>query len=185
VITRKYLQRFLGAKNNFVVRMCAAALFLLAIWMVSILRQSGSLLPEGTLAPDWRLPLVGQQSATLGLEDLKGQVVVLDFWALSCPPCLRQIGILEDIYRHLGSQGMEVVGVVIKEGSVEEIRDYVAKRNPGYKMVVDIGDVAKAYEAFALPTLYIIDRKGRVATAHCGLWDYESLASAVGRAVDQ
>ena len=86
----------------------AVALFVL----FSAVLQKGPL-PEGSAAPDLVVPQVNGDAAVLQLRDYRGQTVVADFWSTSCPPCLMQIPVLEELQRDYAEKGVTVIGVAV------------------------------------------------------------------------
>ncbi len=159
-------------------------LILLVAWFIYKMSQ-GNLLPQGSKAPLWRLPVAGESSKTLGLEELQGKVVVLDFWSTSCPPCMSQMEELDVVWRQTKSRGVVVVGIATGGESIMEIAAFKKKKNVPYPLVVDTeGTTAVAYQVIAIPTLYILDREGNIAHAKRGFWDRESLIRAVGQTVE-
>jgi peroxiredoxin len=185
VIEGMDVKKVFSNPKNLVYRLSVAGILVLAFWMASTFWQDGALLAGGTRAPDWRLPRVDHEGRQIGLEELRGKVVVLDFWGISCPPCIRQIEVLEQIHRQMAPRGVAVVGIAIQEEPIEDIRAFVAQRRPGYPIAVDKGQVARAYKVHTIPTLYILDRNGLVVSSHRGLMDRESLSRAVGQAVNR
>jgi peroxiredoxin len=179
------VSRIFANPKNLVYRLSIAGLLVVVLWMVSTYFQAAPLLAEGSKAPPWRLPLVDPQGKAIGLEELQDKVVVVDFWGISCPPCIRQIEVLDKVHRQMASRGVAVVGIAIQEEPIEEIRAFVEQRKPGYPIAVDKGQVARAYNVHTIPTLYILDRNGLVVSSHRGLMDRESLSRAVGRALDR
>lgn len=122
----------------------------------------------GQLAPDFTLKLLsgGEQGSRLALSDQQGQVVVLDFWASWCMPCRQQAPILERFAATHKDDKVTVIGV--NTGDVEPAAlDFVRTLGITYPTVFDEkGEVARAFHAEELPTLVVIDPKGKVvATA--------------------
>ena len=153
---------------------------LIAAW-IGITLIGGRWLPVGSAAPGFSLPRVG--GGTLSLEELKGQVVVLDFWSLGCPPCLEELPRLESLHRRMASR-VVVVGVGTGGESLEETARFARERGIEYPLVVDeSGAVARTYRVTSLPTVYVIDREGAVAATHSGRWSDAGLRAAVESAL--
>ncbi len=165
-------------------RLWIVLLILLVGWFIYKMWQ-GNLLQEGTTAPLWRLPIADESSKMLGLEELRGKVVVLDFWSTTCPPCLSQMKELEVISRQTQTRDVVIVGIATGGESKREIAAFKKRNNVAYPLLVDAqGEIATAYQVIALPTLYILDRQGNVANAKRGFWDRESLLYAIGQALE-
>lgn len=137
-----------------------------------------SLLEAGETAPLWSLPISGRDGENLEMTDLRGKVVVLDFWSTTCAPCLRQIKELESLHRSMGDR-VAVVGVAVGGERLEELDKFDRDRNVSYPLVLGNSSMASAYEVETLPTLYILDATGRVFRGHRGFWPREEIAAAV------
>ncbi len=173
-----------ASRATFKSRVGLVLLVLILIWFASRFFES-PLLETGTAAPDWKLPLADGSGKTLSLTDLRGKVIVLDFWSTTCPPCIREIDELDAIQREFESQGVVVIGVAAGGETVAEIIQFRKRKRVEYSQIVDSGETATAYRAFSLPTLYIIDRQGRVAASHRGFWNRDGIKSALREVLEQ
>ncbi|MDD5307953.1 MAG: TlpA disulfide reductase family protein [Deltaproteobacteria bacterium] len=159
-----------------------AALVVVAVWVGSNLFR-GRTLPAGAAAPAFEVQLADGSGRTVSLADLSGQVVVLDFWATTCPPCLRQMEGLETLHRRLKERGVAVLGVSVGGEGADDIAAFAKRRNVGYPMAVDDGAAAQAYRVAALPTLYVIGRDGRIVNGEVGYAPPEAIEEQVGKAL--
>lgn len=140
---------------------------------------------QGRPAPDFTLPVVanGEQGARLRLSELRGQVVVLDFWATWCEPCSIQAGILQRFAEaHRGD--VVVVGVNLDDEPGTAVA-YARSRGLAYPIVHDADALVQAeYGASALPSLVVVDAQGNVARYIQGVASVTELEAAV-RAAEQ
>ena len=122
--------------------------------------------PEvGRLAPD--LALHQLEGKELSLSDLRGQLVVLNFWVTWCPPCRTEIPALEQVWQERGDDVM-VIGVNVQENPAV-VEAFVADYGMSYPVVLDPeGEAARLYRVRAFPTTYFIDRQGRIARVFNG-----------------
>jgi len=114
---------------------------------------------EVRAAPAFELPDLAGGKVSLG--DLKGKVVVLDFWATWCGPCIKEIPDYAEFWRKNRARGVEVVGVVCDSGDPSEIQDFVREYKIPYRQL--LGDEAVQVSFGALqgfPTTFVIDRQG-------------------------
>jgi peroxiredoxin len=158
-------------------------LILIAAWLAWTM-FSDRLLPDGTDAPPWELRLAEPAGGKLASSDLQGEVVVLDFWSTTCPPCLRQMEDLKVLWRRMKPRGVTVIGVSTGGESPRQIARFGKDRGVDYPLVIDRGPVATAYRVSSLPTLYVLGRDGRIAASHSGYWPLEDVASAVVAALE-
>lgn len=101
------------------------------------------------------------------LERNKGKVVLLDFWATWCGPCRATIPALDAVYRKYHGRGLEVIGV--SSESLEDLKSFQAAGKQSYPLFNDIGQLTtRQYQAFAYPTLVVIDRKGLIQRIEVG-----------------
>ncbi len=124
----------------------------------------------GDPAPGFTLPdLEGQIQ---GLDDLKGRVVVLNFWATWCPPCVDEMPSLQKLHEALDAKGLSVVAVSVDE-RFEDIERFVDSFGLTFTILHDEGmRTARAYQTFKYPETYIIGRDGRVKSKVVGERDW-------------
>jgi cytochrome c-type biogenesis protein len=97
----------------------------------------------------------------LKVSELRGQVVLLNFWATWCVPCRSEIPSLNDMQRDLSSRGFKVLGVTTYD-SADLIREYQKDVKQEYTVALGDDGVAQKYAVGTLPTTFIIDRQGRI-----------------------
>lgn len=134
----------------------------LAAGLFCLLASSVSALEPGDTAPAFELPGVRDQDSAVALEDLRGKIVYVDFWASWCLPCLRSLPQINTLYEQYRDQGFEVVAITIDD-PIEDAHEFLADLETplAYHLVADqTTDVMNAYDVFGMPTSFLIDRQG-------------------------
>ncbi|MCR5589659.1 MAG: TlpA family protein disulfide reductase [Bacteroidales bacterium] len=124
-------------------------------------------LAEGSPAPDWSLAsLTGD---TVRLADLRGKVVLLDFFYKSCGPCCAAMPFLQSIHEKYRDQGVVLLGVdPYDDPEKDKMADFTAKRNITYTVLFSNLELPQTYHVSTYPTLFFIDRDGKIAKVHRG-----------------
>ena len=118
-------------------------------------------------APGFQLPARGGKQITL--DQFRGQVVMINFWATWCGPCRKEMPLLESIYRKYKPMGFTMIGVNVEPDS-KAAEDWLAKQQPvSFPVAFDTDSrVSKLYKVNGMPNSVIIDRKGNVRLLHRG-----------------
>lgn len=119
-------------------------------------------LPEPVPAPDFTLE--DMDGETHSLSELRGQVVMVNFWATWCPPCREEMPSMEEIYQALGGKGFQVLAVNQWE-TPDQVFPYMGQLDvyPSFPVLFDRdSSVADAYGVKGLPTTVLVDKQGRV-----------------------
>ncbi|MBV8634969.1 MAG: TlpA family protein disulfide reductase [Burkholderiaceae bacterium] len=109
----------------------------------------------------------------LPLQALKGRVVLVNFWAPSCAPCVREMPMLAETYARLHARGLEVVAVAVSYDPPNIVLDYAQTRHLPFPIALDIEDVvAHAFGGLrAVPSTVVIGRDGRIVRRVDGALD--------------
>jgi len=125
-------------------------------------------------APDFELPDVNGQMVRL--SDLEGQVVVVNFWATWCGPCVREMPLFQE-YQDRYGPGLVVLGVN-EEESPETVREFVDELGISYTILIDRDTkAASIYKVMMLPTTLFIDKEGILRFTHYGTLDEEQFSN--------
>lgn len=120
------------------------------------------MLKEGSAAPDFTLPALG--GGEVSLSALKGKVVVVNFWATWCPPCINEMPVLNDLYVAYRDQGVEVLGLSLDEEGLPITKPFVEKLEVTYPIVEADRKTYQAYgNVLTIPHTFLIDREGTVS----------------------
>lgn len=137
---------------------------------------------ESASAPDFELKDL--RGATLRLSDLRGKVVVLNFWATWCPPCRHEIPWFVDLQKKYGSQGLQIVGISMDSGSPAEVERFAKRMGINYPLAMGDSALAARYGGVsALPSTFYIGRDGTVVRFVPGLVAKEEIERIVTAAL--
>ncbi len=129
----------------------------------------------GDPAPDFTLPLL--DGSTLSLSELRGQVVVVNFWSPHCKPCEEEIPDLQTVWEEYQSEGVAFVGISFPEFEAD-VREMVSEFGVTYVNGLDVVAPVQ-YGVTAVPETFVIGPHGRVASVHIGRVTAERLRSEV------
>ncbi len=120
-------------------------------------------------APDFTLK--DAEGKPLKLSDLRGKVVLLNFWATWCGPCALEIPWFVEFQQQFKNRGLEIVGVSMDDDGWTAVKPYIAEHKINYHVLLGNDSVSQLYGGVeSLPTTFIIDRDGKFALApHVGL----------------
>ncbi len=129
------------------------------------------------IEPTWKLTdLNGHE---VGSAELKGKVVVLDFWATWCVPCVGEIPGYIELQKKYGPQGLVIVGVSIDNKKSDYVKKFVQAKEMNYTVAMADSDIVDAFGGFeSIPTTFLINREGRIVNRKVGAMpkdDYEKL----------
>ena len=151
------------------------ALVLGMIWTVvsriqpeSAQASPGSAAKEGFTAPDFNLELL--DGGTVTLSELKGKVVLVNFWTSWCPPCRKEMPAIESVYRGYKDLGLVVIGVnLTAQDSKQDAASFAQEVGVTFSIALDLDNsVGNLYRVTALPTSFFIDRKGVIRSVIVG-----------------
>lgn len=129
-------------------------------------------------------PSASANDTIIDLDDYRGKVVVVDFWASWCVPCRRSFPWLDEMQSKYGEQGLIVIGVNM-DADPSEAESFLQEFPVHFRIVRDAdGTLARRYDVIAMPSSYVIDRSGNIAARHLGfktarLHEYEATLLAV------
>jgi peroxiredoxin len=135
-------------------------------------------------APDFTLTDANGQSVTL--SDLRGQVVMINFWASWCGPCREEMPLLEQIHQRYEALGFTLLGINVEEDSTNG-QAFLQERPVSFPVLYDPkNNLSKLYDVIAMPSTVLIDRQGNIRYLHHGYKpgyenDYQDQIRALAR----
>lgn len=126
---------------------------------------AATILPS-TLAPDFTLRTMG--GPNLRLQEQRGQVVMINFWATWCGPCRQEMPHLDQLYDKYRSSGFVLLGVNVDDDA-RKATELATRLGLGFPVLLDTDKkVSRVYDLNAMPATLLIDRDGRVRYIHRG-----------------
>lgn len=118
----------------------------------------------------------------VSLEEYRGDVVLVNFWATWCPPCRFEMPGFEKVYKAKKDEGFRIIGVSMDETGAAPVRRYLAQHGITYPVGMVNGGVSRAFgNPSTLPASFLIDRQGRIRHHVTGVFAEVTLSRAVDR----
>lgn len=133
---------------------------------------------EGKAAPDFELTTLDGE--TMKLSDYQGKKIILNFWATWCPPCKAEMPHMQNFYEKHKEDGIEVVAVNLTniDNGQEDIEKFAKDYGLTFSIPLDEdGMIGPQYQAFTIPTSYILDTKGVITKKIVGPMDEAMMES--------
>ena len=124
-------------------------------------------------APDF--VLTTPSGAAVSLKQFRGKVVLLNFWATWCPPCVREMPSMEALFQKFKPRGFTVLAISLDEKGAAAVKPFLKKFQLTFPVALDPdSEISTRYGARDLPSSFLIDAKGRVIAAAKGERDWYS-----------
>jgi peroxiredoxin len=139
----------------------------------------GYLALERNRAPELSYRTLSGQ--TISPAALKGKVVLVNFWATSCPGCIEEMPHMQQMYREYAAKGFETIAVAMNYDPPNYVQAYVKKNALPFPVVLDSdGSIAKAFGDVALtPTTFLIDREGNIVKRYVGIMNFDEVKKLI------
>jgi peroxiredoxin len=129
-------------------------------------------------APAFELPLVG--GGTASLEQYRGSVVMLNFWATWCGPCKREIPDFIELQKQYADKGFTILGVALDEPA--DVAAFTKANGINYPILLGDNEISNAYGGIrSIPTTVLIDREGNIVSTDVGMLPKEHWQEAIAR----
>ena len=140
--------------------------FLRAAALAGALAVSSMVGASASVAPTFTLP--SRAGDKVSLDQLKGQVVMLNFWASWCGPCRQEMPLLDQMHKRYSALGFTLIGVNV-EANTQDAERWLGETPVSFPVLFDKDSkVSKLYDVSAMPSTVFIDRKGNVRYLHRG-----------------
>ncbi|MGH9631567.1 MAG: TlpA family protein disulfide reductase [Bryobacteraceae bacterium] len=153
------------SKIDQALRAVLLVLFAGFVWVIAdVFRER--VVDVGDAAPDFSI--VTENGRKVTRSDFGGKLLVLNFWATWCPPCIQEMPSLEMFSRQMRDQGVVVLGVSVDQNE-QAYRNFLDKAQLSFLLARDPkADISTEYGTFKWPETYVIDGNGRVVQKHIG-----------------
>jgi len=136
--------------------------------LLGFLTENSFALEVGDLAPACLLKNIKNTEQEVSFKQFSGQVVYVDFWASWCGPCIESFPYMNSLERNLKEQGLELVAINLDE-NIEDAEEFLNRIPANFSVVLDEEQqCAREFDVQAMPSSYLIDRKGIVQHIHLG-----------------
>ena len=131
----------------------------------------------GQQAPAPQVTFVSLKGERIAAGDLKGKVVLVNFWATDCAICIKEMPDMVRTYERYRDRGLEFIAVAMKHDPPNYVIQYAEKNRLPFKVALDpLGELAKAFGDVKLtPTTFVIDKRGNIAGRIQGEPDFAKL----------
>jgi len=166
-------------------------LFFLVAYL--LLQRLGYLLSAPAISPgeaqarkpfavDFALPDL--QGNAVGLSDLRGQVVLLNFWATWCPPCRAEMPSMQALYKDYREKGFTILAISSDVGGKGSVAPFVERLDLTFPVLLDPRSVVGTrLQVLGIPTSYLLDKQGRLAGVEVGArnWNEDKMRRLLDR----
>lgn len=147
----------------------------LAVPLLAQLRGEG--LAVGRKAPDFTLAYL-DVDGSVRLQDLRGRVVLLNFWSAACPPCREKMPVMQRLYEDLRERGFVILAVNVNDLPALA-REFVRQNGYTFPVLKDDGTVGRLYEVRFIPKTFLLDRDGVIRHIRVGKIEERELRQVV------
>jgi thiol-disulfide isomerase/thioredoxin len=114
------------------------------------------------------ISLQDMDGKSISADHFKNSVVIFDFWATWCGPCIAEIPFLNRLQEKYKDQGVKVVGVTLASGDAGEVKPFVSRFKMAYSVLMGNDDQAYELNIMGFPTTYLVNRDGKVYQKYVG-----------------
>jgi peroxiredoxin len=163
-----------GRQIGIVLGLVVGIAIIIALWGNTLNPTAGSGRPlSGETAPAFSATDITGEN--FRLADYRGEIVVINFWATWCPQCEDEIPAFESIWREMGDDGVQFVGVAMDD-SLAAVTTVAGERDVTFPLIVEEEkQITSTYGVTGVPETFVIDQAGNVAYIHIGVVDAETL----------
>ncbi|WP_029034708.1 TlpA family protein disulfide reductase [Salinimicrobium terrae] len=122
---------------------------------------------------DLNISLENSKGEKVNMEDFRGKVIFLNFWATWCPPCIAEMPGIHKLYGEMNEKNVEFVMLSL-DNDFEKAKNFRDKKGYTFEIYKLTGPLPAAYSTNSIPTTYVIDANGNLALTHLGMGDFNT-----------
>ncbi len=126
-------------------------------------KELGGTIRIGMRAPDFRA--TDFEGNPISLSKYEGQIIIIDFWATWCDPCLQEFPEVKKLYRKFSNSDVQFIGISLDD-EIEDLKSFVQQKNVEWPQVFEgmrwRGMISKLYNVRKIPVMYVLDQEGKV-----------------------
>jgi thiol-disulfide isomerase/thioredoxin len=150
------------------------------IFILVILLACGKTSEVKNPKPDFDFDLPDLNGKIVSLEDFRGKVLIINFWATWCPPCEEEIPKLNQLQKKYKNEGLVVIGIALDKDSLNLVEPFIRKKRVGYPILVGNEQLLRSLKDFSgVPTTLIVDQKGNLKKKYDGSFDKDDLEKSL------
>jgi len=163
-----------------------AVLYFTGLYSAVIGKVQEGILLTGIMQPEINIPINEQQNADynlnliqfnnteLNLEDLKGKVIFLNFWASWCPPCRAEMPTIQSLYNKMKDRKDLVFVMVSLDNDSAKAKKFIKESSFSFPVYFLNGNFPKIYDSGTIPSTYVISKEGKIVAKEVGMADYNT-----------
>lgn len=181
----------MAVKPKFYILLQLAGMLLAAVLSYALLSSSQPA-PTENMKTRMQLPAVTvytESGTAVSTEDFRGEVLLVNLWAIWCPPCIAELPDLDTLQVRLKDKGVRVVAIAMGKNSAEEVRQFFDEKNIGHLEIYTDSDrqVVKRWPNSGIPESLLFDRRGNLIERFQGIrnWDSPEMVEKVRALTEQ
>lgn len=129
--------------------------------------------------------LVNENGLNIDFNEAKNKVVIINFWATWCPPCIAEMESLEELYQEF-KENEQVLFLFVTHDSFQKTTAFKKNNNYHFPIFNPISETPSSLESSSIPTTFILDKKGKIAVKKTGAanWSSESIIDLINGLID-
>lgn len=135
--------------------------------------QADTKIPANQKQVDYNIPLVTLDGQHANLNDFRGKVIFMNFWATWCPPCIAEMPFINKLYQQTNNK--DVVFVMIStDGNLEKVQKFIQRKGFHFPVYLLAGPLPQEFHSDVIPTTFILSKDGTIVSRHNGMANYDT-----------